>query len=83
MRHHVETQRSRELNRITADVFAKHGIVNEHEPVTDPEVQREIIWEISRRFASHALGLPYVEDVPGDEIVARLNAVRGKSDDPA
>jgi hypothetical protein len=36
MRHHVETQRSRELNRITADVFAKHGIVNEHEPGHGP-----------------------------------------------
>jgi HNH endonuclease len=81
MQHHVETQRTREVNRIVEEVFAKHGIAGEHEPVTDPEVQKKIVWEISRRLAAHALGLPYVEEVPGEDIVARLKAVRTKPDD--
>jgi hypothetical protein len=33
LRHKAETQRTRELNRIAADVFEKHGIVDEHEPI--------------------------------------------------
>jgi hypothetical protein len=78
-RHHAETQRERELNRIVADVFAKNGIVDEHEPITDPQLRDKIAGEISRRFALHALGLPYVEDVTGEEIVARLRAVRDKA----
>lgn len=78
-RHHAKTQRERELNRIAADVFAKNGIVDEHEPITDPQLGDKIAGEISRRFALHALGLPYVEDVTGEEIVARLTAVRDKA----
>jgi len=81
MQHHVETQRTREVNRIVEEVFAKHGIAGEHEPVTDPEVQRKIMWETSRRLVAHALVLPYVEEVPGEDIVARLKAARTKPDD--
>jgi hypothetical protein len=81
MQHHMETQRTREVDRIVEEVFAKHGIAGEHEPVTDPEVQKKIMWEIWRRLAAHALGLPYVEEVPGEDIVARLKAARTKPDD--
>jgi hypothetical protein len=81
MQHHVETQRPREVNRIIEEVFAKHGIAGEHEPVTDPEVQKRIMWEISRRQAAHALGLPYCEEIPGEDIVARLKAASTNSDD--
>jgi hypothetical protein len=76
VRHHFEIQRPRELNRIAVDVFEKHGIVNENEPITDPELLNKIIGEMSRRFASHALGFPHMEDLTGEEIVARLRAVR-------
>jgi len=79
MEHHVETQGPREVNRIVEEVCAKHGIAAEDE--TDPAVQKKIRWEISRRLAAHALGLPYVEDIPGEEIVARLKAASTKSGD--
>jgi HNH endonuclease len=76
MRHHVATQRDRELNRIATAVFEKHGIVDENQPITDLQLRNKIAAEISRRFALHALGLPYVETLTGEEIVARLKAVR-------
>jgi hypothetical protein len=78
IQHHVETQREREINRIVADVFKKHGIVDEHQPVTDPLLQQKITAEITHRLALHAIGLPYVESVTGEEIVARLKAVHEK-----
>src|ERR1700734_926060 len=80
MRHHVETQRPRELNRIVDEVFEKLGIVNPDEPITDPQLLNKIVWEISRRFASHALNLPHVENLTGEEIVARLMAIREKAE---
>jgi hypothetical protein len=76
--HHVETQGDRELHRIIADVFDKNGIVDEHKPITDPTLWQKITGEIAHRFALHKLRLPYVESVTGEEIVARLRAVRGK-----
>ncbi|TYL92607.1 HNH endonuclease [Bradyrhizobium rifense] len=78
LRHHVETQRERELSRIIDAVFTKRGIVGEHELFKDPRLWQEIIAEIGHRFALHALGLPYVETVSGEEIAARLRAVRDK-----
>jgi len=78
MRHHVETQQPRELNRIADDVFKRNGIVDQDEAITDPELIRKIVSEISQRFAAHALGLPHVENLTGEEIVARLKEIRGK-----
>jgi hypothetical protein len=83
MQQHVDMARSREVNRIVTEVFEKYGIVGEHTPVTDPEVWKKIILEASRRVAAHALRLPYVEEVPGEDIVARLKAARAKPDDDA
>jgi hypothetical protein len=80
MRHHFDSQKPRELNRIIADVFEKNGIHNEHEPITDLQLRNKIIFDISRRLASHALGLPYVENITGEEIAARLKAIREKSE---
>jgi hypothetical protein len=77
--HHVETQRARELHRIAADVFEKSGIVDEHEPMPDPQFRDKIAGDMSRRFAMHAAGLPYMENVTGEEIVARLKAVRDRA----
>lgn len=79
MRYHAETQGECELNRISADVFEKHGVVNEDEPITDPLLRQKIVTEIMYRFTLHALGLPYVESVTGEEIVARLQSVRDKA----
>jgi hypothetical protein len=62
-------------------VFKKHGIVGEHEPVTDLQLRNKITGEITQRVALHALGLPYVENLTGEEIVARLEAVRDKAGD--
>jgi hypothetical protein len=78
MRHYVETQRPRELNRIANDVFSKYGILSDDQPITDPELLNKIIWEISQRFSAHALALPHVENLSGEEIVARLKAIREK-----
>jgi len=81
IQHHVETQRTREVNRIVDEVLARHGIAGEHESTNDPDVQKKIMREISLRLAAHALCLPYVEDVPGEEIVARLKAARTRPGD--
>jgi hypothetical protein len=83
MQQHVDMARPREVNRIVTEVFEKYGIVGEHAPVTDPEVWKKIVSEASRRVAAHALRLPYVEEVPGEDIVARLKAARAKPDDGA
>jgi hypothetical protein len=78
MMHHVETQRPRELNRIADDVFKKNGIVSMNEPINDPQLFNKIVWEISTRFTAHALNVPHVENITGDEIVARLREISGK-----
>lgn len=77
-RHHAETRLEQELNHICADVFAKHGIVNYDEPIADPLIKQKIVAEIWHRFMLHKLGLPYVESMTGEEMVARLKAVRNK-----
>lgn len=74
VRHHFVTQRAREAERIISDVFEKHGIVDEQEPITDPELREKITSEASRRLAGHLAGIPYVEELTGEEIVARLKA---------
>lgn len=81
MQHHVETQGPREVNRIVEEVCAKHGIAGEHERITDPEVQKNVMGEIWRRLVAHALSLPYIEEVSGEDIVARLKAARTKPGD--
>jgi hypothetical protein len=80
MRHHIDTQRPRELNRIADEVFKKRGIVNLDEPIADQQLCDEIVGEISRRFDLHARNLPHVENLTGEEIVARLRAIRGKAE---
>jgi HNH endonuclease len=80
MIHHVNIQGPRELNRIADEVFEKHGVVSDDQPITDPELFQEIVWEISRRFASHALALPHVETLTGEAIAARLKAVLSRTD---
>ena len=60
-------------------MFVKHGIVDEHEPITDPQLRDKIAGEVAQRFALHALGLPYVENLTGEEIVERLKAARDKA----
>lgn len=78
--HYVATQRPRELNRIAEDVFKKNGILSMDQPLTDAVLLNKIVWEISRRFASHALNLPHVENITGHEIAARLRELGNKSE---
>jgi hypothetical protein len=79
MRHHVEKQREREIIRIIADIFKKHGVTGEDDPVADPQLRQKIMAEATHRLALHAVGLPYVENVTGEEIVERLKAARDKA----
>jgi hypothetical protein len=79
VRHHLESQRAREVNRIIADVFEKHGIVDEHEPITDRELVKKITWEVRQRLTALAHGQPHVEELSGDELVARVKAARDKT----
>jgi hypothetical protein len=74
--HYVRTETPRELTRIVDDVFRKHGIMSDDEPITNPELQDRIIAEISHRFALHALGLPYVESLTGEQVIALIKAAR-------
>jgi hypothetical protein len=78
-RHHFETDGPRELHRIAGEVFAKYGITDFNAPITDAELLNKIIFEISRRFASHALHLPHVETLTGADIVALLREALGRS----
>jgi hypothetical protein len=82
MRHHIETERPRELNRIADEVFAKYGISDPNEPIADGEFLNRLVWELSHRFALHALNLPHVENLSGQDVVARLRdalSTRGDS----
>jgi HNH endonuclease len=72
VKHHFDTEGTLELNRILDEVFAKHGITDDHEPITDPELFNRIVFEASQRLAAHALGLPHTENLTGDEVVARI-----------
>jgi hypothetical protein len=74
--HYVRTETPRELTRIADEVFRKHGIMSDDEPITSPELQDRIIAEISHRFALHALGLPYVESLTGEQVIALIKEAR-------
>jgi hypothetical protein len=67
---------AREFESIARVVFKKHGIA-ELTPETDPALVRLIVGEISQRAAHHVMNLPHEETVPGQDIVARLQAIRG------
>ncbi|QQN66753.1 HNH endonuclease [Bradyrhizobium diazoefficiens] len=82
MRHHVETEGPRELNRIADEVFAKHGVTNPDQPVSDPEILKKIEGDMRHRFGLHALSLPYVEHLSGKDIVARVRDALSKRDRP-
>jgi hypothetical protein len=43
MRHHIETERPREFNRIADEVFAKYGIVDLDEPISDGELLKKLV----------------------------------------
>jgi hypothetical protein len=78
MIYHFESEGPRERNRIADEVFEKHGIVSDDEPIADPELLKKIVWDLSHRLASHALNLPHVETLTGEEIVARLREAGDK-----
>lgn len=79
MKHYVKTETPRELTRIADEVFRKHGIMSDDEPITNPELRDKILGEISQRFALHALGLPYVESLTGEQVVALIKEARGRA----
>lgn len=79
MRHHIETEGPRELNRIADEVFAKYGIVDLDEPIADAELLKKLVGELLQRLALHALNLPHVEKLSGQEVVARLRDALSKS----
>lgn len=70
IRHHVDTERPRELSWIADEIFAKHGVTNPNEPIADPELLNKIGGDMRHRFGLHALSLPYVENLSGKDIVA-------------
>jgi hypothetical protein len=72
VQHYSDTERLREQHRIIDEVFAKYGFTDDHQPVTDSELYKRIMWEAHLRLALHALGLPYTENLTGDELVARI-----------
>jgi hypothetical protein len=78
VRHYYDSETPRELHRIADEVFKKYGIATDDEPISDPELLKRIVWEISPRFAFHALNLPYVENLTGAEIADQLKKLRGK-----
>jgi HNH endonuclease len=77
--HYFDTEGPLEQHRIIDEVFAKHGITDDR-PVTDPELFNRIISEASLRLALHALGLPHMETLTGDELVERMRKALKKGD---
>jgi hypothetical protein len=73
--HHTISARETEIGRICDDVFAKHGVTNDDQAVTDPAVQMAITSEIAQRLAAHALRIPHEQKLSSEEIEAML---RGK-----
>jgi phosphoglycolate phosphatase-like HAD superfamily hydrolase len=78
-KYYFDTEGPLEQHRIIDEVFAKHGITDDR-PVTDPELFNGIISEASLRLALHALGLPHMETLTGDELVERMRKALKKGD---
>lgn len=76
MEHHAQKAYETEVSRICDDVFARYGIIDDHQRLTDPEMQKMITGEILMRVAAHALGLPHEQRLRAEEFVAML---RGKT----
>lgn len=72
VKHYFDTEKPLELSRMIDEAFAKHGITDDHEPISDPEVFNKIVFEALQRFTAYALGLPHTENLSGDEVVARI-----------
>lgn len=72
VKHHVDDARETEATRICNDVFAKYGVTDENQPVTDPNAQETIVGEIAQRLAAHALGLRHEQPLSPEQIEAML-----------
>src|SRR5262249_48856237 len=75
VKHHVGDARETETTRICNDVFAKHGVTDDDQPITDTNAQKAIVGEIAERLAAHALGLRHEQPLSPEQIEAML---RGK-----
>jgi hypothetical protein len=78
VKHYFDTERPLELSRLIDEAFAKHGITDDHEPITDPEVFNKIVFEAMQRLVAYALGLPHTENLTSDELVARIRNALSK-----
>ncbi|TAK48139.1 MAG: hypothetical protein EPO23_08650 [Xanthobacteraceae bacterium] len=72
VKHHVDNARKTETARICDDVFAKHGVTDDDQPIADPNAQQTIVGEIARRLAAHALGLRHEQKLSPEETEAML-----------
>lgn len=72
VKHHVDDARETEIARICNDVFAKHGVTGDNQPITDPNAQKAIVGEIAQRLAAHALGLRHEQPLSPEQIEAML-----------
>jgi hypothetical protein len=70
--HHVSKARETEVTRVCNDVFEKHGVTSDDQPITDPATQQKIIGEIQQRLRAHALGLRHEDPLTPAEIEAML-----------
>lgn len=71
---------SRELDTIIRRAFEKNGVA-EGAAIPDAETARRISFDIAERAAKHIMNLPHEETVPGQDIVARVQALRRKPED--
>jgi hypothetical protein len=69
--HHREESLQKEMGRIVMDVCAKHGIMNENDPI-EPARQKAISDEIAARTSAHALRLPYEQTLSPQQIADLL-----------
>jgi hypothetical protein len=74
--HHVDAARKTETARICDDVFAKHGLTEDNQPITDSNAQKIIVGEIAQRLAAHVLGLGNEQPLSREEIEAMLRGTK-------
>ena len=74
-KHHTDAALEAEIECICDDVFAKHRVTTDDQPVTDPAIMKAITGEIAQRLAAYALRLPHEQKLSLEEVETML---RGK-----
>lgn len=76
VQHHVERNRSEEIERIIRDVFEKNGI-GEGDAVKDETTKQKVFNEIAARLTKHVLNIPHEETLTPEQVKKMLDKPNG------